>query len=107
MAVLPLLVPLEGFDRGGVVEPLVWLGGLVAVVAILITGFLLLRRFGMLSDLPFMFGRQRSSNDSARRLLAERMARDEISGEEFLERASLLHWTPGSDGYPNRAIRRS
>ena len=108
MAVLPLLIPLEGFDHGGFLEPLIGLGGFLVVVAILITGLLLLRRFGFLPHMPSsVFGRRPSPEDSARRLLAERMARGEISGEEFLERASLLNWTPGSDLYPNRAIRRS
>ncbi|GAB3210485.1 SHOCT domain-containing protein [Marinactinospora thermotolerans] len=33
---------------------------------------------------------------SAKRMLAERFARGELSVEEFMERASALNWTPGS-----------
>lgn len=35
------------------------------------------------------------------------MARGKVSTEEFLERASLLNWTPGSDVTPpTRSFRR-
>ncbi|MDA0562875.1 SHOCT domain-containing protein [Streptomonospora sp. S1-112] len=33
---------------------------------------------------------------AARQVLAERFARGDISVEEFLERASVLNWTPGA-----------
>ncbi|MDT0302208.1 SHOCT domain-containing protein [Streptomonospora wellingtoniae] len=33
---------------------------------------------------------------AARRVLAERFARGDITVDEFLERASVLNWTPGS-----------
>ncbi|GAA1835611.1 hypothetical protein ACFFOM_09330 [Microlunatus capsulatus] len=35
--------------------------------------------------------------EEAKRVLAERFARGEVSGEEFMERSSLLNWTPGVD----------
>lgn len=35
--------------------------------------------------------------EEAKRVLAERFARGEVSGEEFMERSSLLGWTPGLD----------
>ena len=34
------------------------------------------------------------------RILAERFAKGDISTEEFMERASVLNWTPGSDAWP-------
>jgi uncharacterized membrane protein len=34
--------------------------------------------------------------DGARRVLAERFARGDIGVDEFLERASVLNWTPGA-----------
>ena len=40
--------------------------------------------------------------DDARRILAERFARGDISPDEFLERASMLNWSPGSDAFPPR-----
>jgi putative membrane protein len=42
-------------------------------------------------------------DDEARRILAERFARSEISSDEFLERASILNWTPGSDQFKSTA----
>ncbi|MBB4930036.1 putative membrane protein [Lipingzhangella halophila] len=33
----------------------------------------------------------------ARKVLADRFARGDISVDEFLERASVLNWTPGSE----------
>ena len=39
----------------------------------------------------------RSPEADAKRILAERFAKGEISTDEFMERASVLNWTPGSD----------
>ena len=52
-------------------------------------------------------GRPRPEEE-AERVLAERFARSEISGEEFMERSSLLNWTPGVDasGPRPRVARR-
>ena len=36
----------------------------------------------------------------ARSILAERFARGEIDGDEFMERASVLNWTPGVEPLP-------
>ena len=33
-------------------------------------------------------------------ILAERFARGDISSDEFLERSSMLNWTPGSEQVP-------
>jgi putative membrane protein len=42
----------------------------------------------------------------AKRVLAERFARGDLSSEEFMERASVLNWTPGSEAYPQRGRKR-
>ena len=39
----------------------------------------------------------RSPEGEAKKILAERFARGDISSEDFMERASVLNWTPGSD----------
>jgi putative membrane protein len=44
-------------------------------------------------------------DDEARRIIAERFARSEITSDEFLERASILNWTPGSDQFSPRFRR--
>ena len=67
MTVLPLLIPLEGFDHGSFLEPPIGLGGFLVVVAILITGLLLLRRFGFL---PHMLSSLLWPSSVARRLRA-------------------------------------
>jgi putative membrane protein len=38
----------------------------------------------------------------AKRILAERFARGDITSDEFMERASVLNWTPGSDSWDIR-----
>jgi putative membrane protein len=51
----------------------------------------------------------RSPEDEAKRILADRFARGDISSDEFLERSSILNWTPGTDPLPSspRKKRRS
>ena len=51
--------------------------------------------------------RSRLPEQEAKRILAERFARGDISTDDFLERASLLNWTPGADPgrYRNRRNR--
>ena len=48
-------------------------------------------------------GNASSPEADARRILAERFARGDISSDEFMERASVLNWTPGSDSPTRRA----
>jgi putative membrane protein len=43
----------------------------------------------------------RSPEDEAKRILAERFAQGDISSDEFLERSSILNWTPGTDPLPS------
>ena len=51
-------------------------------------------------------GGPRSPEDDARRILADRFARGDISSEEFMDRASILNWTPGSDTRPTRPRKK-
>jgi uncharacterized membrane protein len=44
--------------------------------------------------------------EEAKRILADRFARGDISSEEFMERASILNWTPGSEQYPVQTRKR-
>jgi putative membrane protein len=46
-------------------------------------------------------GSHRSPEDEAKRILAERFAQGDISSDEFLERSSILNWTPGTDPLPS------
>ncbi|GAB2487876.1 SHOCT domain-containing protein [Nocardiopsis aegyptia] len=43
-----------------------------------------------------------SPEEDARRTLADRFAKGDLTVEEFMERASALNWTPGSDEGPRR-----
>ena len=43
-----------------------------------------------------------SPEAEAKRILAERFARGDITSDEFMERASVLNWTPGSESWDNR-----
>lgn len=58
----------------------------------LITTVALVRR-GRLGPPPW--ARHLGPEREARRILAERFARSEIDSDEFMERASVLNWTPG------------
>jgi putative membrane protein len=49
--------------------------------------------------------RSGEAEQEAKRILAERFARGDISTDDFLERASLLNWTPGADTGPYRNPR--
>ena len=95
----PLLIPLEGhghhggFDGGSSVLPVDGLLLLLVLLAAAVAFYLW--RKGKLT-LPNITAR-RSPEDEAKQILADRFARGEISTEEFMERSSILNWTPGSD----------
>jgi putative membrane protein len=105
-----LFIPLEGgFDHhghgfvGGPPPFFPFLGatmGLLFLLLLLGTAFFLLRR-GKLGPPPWLAMRH-SPEAAARRILAERFAQGEISSDEFMERASILNWTPGSDTWETR-----
>ena len=64
------------------------------------TLFLLSRR-GIIGPPPWVkHGGLHSPEGEAKRILAQRFASSEISSEEFMERASVLNWTPGSESWP-------
>ena len=69
-----------------------FLAALVLLLALLAATGLHLVRSGRLEI--GQAGRTRPEDD-AKRVLADRFARGDISGEEFMERSSLLNWTPG------------
>jgi putative membrane protein len=50
-------------------------------------------------------GRSAAPELQARRILAERFARGDITTDDFLERASILNWTPGIEAASNRRRR--
>jgi len=74
--------------------------GLLFLLLVLGTAFFLLRR-GTFGPPPWVAMRH-SPEGEAKRILAERFARGDISTEEFMERASVLNWTPGSDIWDRR-----
>ena len=61
-----------------------------------------LARTGRIGPPPWVT--RNSPEFEARKVLAERFARGDISSDEFMERASVLNWTPGVD--PHRESRR-
>ena len=48
---------------------------------------------------PQSLASSRSPESEAKKILAERFARGDITTDEFMERASVLNWTPGSESY--------
>jgi len=105
----PLLMPLEGHGHHGGLD-----GGLsvlpfvdsLLLLLVLLAGaaaFYLWRK-GKLT-LPTLAAR-RSPEDQAKQILADRFARGDISSDEFMERSSILNWTPGSDSSPRRGSRK-
>jgi uncharacterized membrane protein len=49
------------------------------------------------------FAKSRSPEEEAKRILAERFARGDIASEEFMERASILNWTLGTEPLPSKS----
>ena len=73
---------------------------------LLVGGSLLLMRRGGFGPPPFVRSHPQSPEAEAKKVLAERFARGDISSDDFLERASILNWTPGNDTLPARAPGR-
>jgi putative membrane protein len=71
------------------------LGSLLLLLLLLLAfaGFYLWRQ----GKLTLPLGSGRSPEDEAKRILAERFARGDIPSDEFLERASMLNWAPGTN----------
>ena len=91
-----------GMDGGWSVLP--FLGGFLLLMLLVALTALYLYRQGRLSW-PALGG-SRSPEEQAKAILAERFARGEISTEDFLERSSILNWTPGSEALPARPRQR-
>jgi putative membrane protein len=73
---------------------------LLLILLLVLTGLYLWHK-GKL-PLPNVPGRP---EDDAKRILAERFARGDLSADEFMERASILNWTPGLE--PQRSRPRT
>ena len=78
--------------------------GSMLLLLLLVLAALYLWRQGKL-PLPTLGG-QRSPEEQAKGILAERFARGDISSDEFLERSSMLNWTPGSDQVPAKPRKK-
>lgn len=62
---------------------------------LLVAAFLLIRR-GTFGPPPWLAA-SRAPEADAKKILADRFANGDIGAEEFMERASVLNWTPGSE----------
>lgn len=112
-----LFIPLEGFAQHG--PP--WAGGpppfahllgapMFFLFLLLLAGTFLLVRRGYLGSPPWAgrpgsppWAHRNAPEAEAKRILAERFAKGDMSTEDFMERASVLNWTPGSDPvYPGQ-----
>jgi putative membrane protein len=76
---------------------------LILILLLALTALYLWRRGSL--QLPKL-GRPRPE-DEAKRILAERFARGDMTSDEFLERSSILNWTPGADPLPSRPGKKS
>ena len=112
---IPLLIPLEGaFGHHGPPgfggpPPIAHflLGDLMTLLLLLlIGGAFLLARKGRLGPPPWV-RLAHSPEAEAKKILAERFARGDISSDEFMERASVLNWTPGAEPHPHQKPKKS
>jgi putative membrane protein len=72
---------------------------------LLVAAALFLARSGKFGPPPWVSARH-SPETEAKRVLAERFARGDISSDDFLERASVLNWTPGSESWEHQKKKR-
>ena len=63
-------------------------------------------RSGRLPAPPWIAAARTSPELEARKILSERFARGDISSDEFIERASVLNWTPGVEPSKPKSKRR-
>lgn len=101
------MVPLAPHDMGhmdggmGLMAPLMGGFSMILLVLAALLAWQLWRRRHQLGSLwrRAQTGAM-SAEHKAREILAERFARGEIDAQEFMERASLLNWTPGLEPKP-------
>jgi uncharacterized membrane protein len=67
------------------------------LLLVLATAYLLMRPGGYLANRQLT--PQPAPEDDAKRVLADRYAKGDMTTDDFLERASVLNWTPGSEVY--------
>ena len=100
----PFLNPLDGrfgppgpHWAGGPPPFLSLLGALMFCLLLLLiaAGLFFATRRGSFGPPPWV--RHGAPETEAKKVLAERFARGDISTDEFLERASVLNWTPGTE----------
>ena len=101
----PLDIPgHHGFHDGGPFFPFLGVSMFFLLLVALTAAALYLHRTGRL---PGLGGLTRPApEDEAKRILADRFARGDLSSEEFMERASILNWTPGSEQWPAQTRKR-
>lgn len=107
------MIPILPMHRGGrglddvpesSLAMLPFVGSFLLILLLAALAGFLLWRSGRLA-LPALGGRSSAPEQEARRILAERFARGDISSDDFLERASILNWTPGADTMPDQRRR--
>jgi putative membrane protein len=92
---------------GGPPPFLPFLGGFMFLLFLLLaTGLFLLIRRGTFGAAPSWLAGRPAPEAEAKKTLADRFARGDISADEFMERASVLNWTPGSEQWPTPRKRR-
>lgn len=63
-------------------------------------------RTGRVGPPPWAGSANHAPEAEAKKVLAERFARGDISTDEFMEKASVLNWTPGADLYEHGPRKR-
>jgi len=71
---------------------------LLLILALVATGLYLWRT----GRLPLGNLCRARPEEDAKRILADRFARGDISTDEFMERSSILNWTPGAEPLPSK-----
>ena len=95
-----------GFHPGLASAPFHLIGAVMFLLTLLlVVGLVVLAKRGRLGPPPWVT-RAHSPEHHARTILAERFANGDISSDEFLERASVLNWTPGAESYPPYAGKK-
>ena len=99
-----LLSPLEVHGPHGGFSVLPFVGSFFLLLLLAGLAAFYLWRQGKLT-LP-SFASRRSPEDEAKQILADRFARGDIGTDEFMERSSILNWTPGGDTTQMRRPRK-